>query len=123
MADPDLDRITAALREAGVVFAFLHGSRVTGTAGAASDVDIAVWLGEAVNELALRSHLPAEVDLLILDRAPLELAGRVALHGELLLDDDQVARVEWQAMTRKVFLDERYRVEQSRRDFVDARRG
>lgn len=33
----------------------------------------------------------------------LELAGRVALHGRLLADDDTARRVEWQAMTRKKF--------------------
>jgi hypothetical protein len=33
------------------------------------------------------------VDLLVLDDAPLELAGRVAVGGRLLFEDDQVARV------------------------------
>jgi len=39
-------------------------------------------------------------DLLILDRAPLWLAGRVALNGVLLFDDDPPAREAWQADTR-----------------------
>ena len=73
--------------------------------------------------MALRSHLPDEVDLLVLNHAPLELAGRVALHGRLLVDDDAAQRVRWQASTRKIFLDEQYRVEQARRDFADAHRG
>lgn len=120
---PDVDRIADLLRDAGVMFGFLHGSQTDGTAGPTSDVDVAVWLGGSVDELDLRSRLPAEVDLLVLDRAPLELAGRVALHGKLVLDDDPAARVRWQATTRKLFLDERYRVEQDRRDFADAHRG
>src|SRR5690625_1945383 len=123
MVDADLDRIAALLREAGVPFAFLHGSRASGTSEATSDIDIAVWLTEHDDELALRSHLPDEVDLLVLNHAPLELAGRVALHGRLLVDDDAAQRVHWQASTRKIFLDEQYRVEQARRDFADAHRG
>jgi len=49
--------------------------------------------------------LPAGVDLLVLGAA-LELAGRVALHGQLLFDDDPPARMRWQAQTRLVYLDE-----------------
>ncbi len=50
--------------------------------------------------------MPDGVDLLVLDSAPLELAGRVALNGVLLFDDDPAARVRWQAQTRLVYLDE-----------------
>ncbi|MCD2196137.1 hypothetical protein LQ327_22450 [Actinomycetospora endophytica] len=64
------------------------------------------------------------MDLLVLDDAPLELAGRVAIRGELLFDDDPVARVRWVATTRKIYLDELPRIERSRREFLEAvRRG
>ena len=49
MVDADLDPIVALLREAGVPFAFLHGSRASGTSEATSDIDIAVWLTEHVD--------------------------------------------------------------------------
>lgn len=114
--------VRALLRDAHVPFAFLHGSRVHGRARADSDLDVAAWLGPDLDEDDLRSRLPAGIDLLVLDHAPLELAGRVALDGELLLEHDPAERVRWQAMTRKVFLDERPRVEQARRDFAAARR-
>jgi hypothetical protein len=39
------------------------------------------------------------VDLLVLDGAPLELAGRVAVGGRLLFEDDPAERVRWEAMT------------------------
>lgn len=42
-------------------------------------------------------EVPARVDLLVLDTAGLELTGRVAQRGVLLLDDDPAARVAWQA--------------------------
>ncbi len=53
--------------------------------------------------------MPPGVDLLVLDEAPLELAGRVALHGVLPFDDDPPARVCWQAQTRAIYLDEEER--------------
>jgi uncharacterized protein len=37
--------------------------------------------------------MPPGVDLLVLDHAPLELAGRVAARGRLIFDDDPVSRV------------------------------
>ena len=60
------------------------------------------------------------VDLLILDDAPLELAGRVAVGGRLLFEDDRVARVRWEAMTRKVYFDELPRITRSHREFAAA---
>ncbi|MEX1162498.1 MAG: hypothetical protein WEB03_02850 [Nitriliruptor sp.] len=50
------------------------------------------------------------------------VGARLAMSGTLLFDDDPPARVEWQAMTRKIFLDERPRVDQARRDVAAARR-
>jgi hypothetical protein len=57
--------------------------------------------------------------LLVLDRAPLELPGRVAQHGVVLFDDDPPAWVRWVATTRKVFADERPRLERSHREFAE----
>lgn len=120
---PDVDDVVALLRDAGVPFALLHGSRAAGTSRAGSDLDVAAWLGAHVDELEVRSRLPDQVDLLVLDNAPLELAGRVAMHGVVILDCDPLVRAEWQATTRKIFADERYRIERARRDFADTHRG
>jgi hypothetical protein len=64
--------------------------------------------------------LPAGVDLLVLNSAPLELAGRVALHGVLLFETDPAVRVRWQADTRRIYLDEEER--QRRLDEIYLRR-
>ncbi len=96
------------LRRAGARFAFLHGSRAAGNARPTSDVDVAAWWGSDPPP-PWEADLPENVDLLVLDTAPLELAGRVALHGALLFDDDPPARVRWQAHTRLVYLDEEER--------------
>lgn len=102
-----VDLLRTHLREAGAVFAFLHGSRVAGTSRVDSDVDVAAWFGRAVDQWQV--PMPASVDLMVLDGAGLELAGRVAQQGVLLLDDDPPTRVAWQADRSKRYLDEAHR--------------
>lgn len=116
--DPEL--LAVQLRAAGARFAYLHGSQAAGTATPGSDVDVAAWFARPVDSWAV--ELPEGVDLLVLDTAPLELAGRVALHGRLLLEIDPAERVAWEATTRKIYLDELPRRDQARRDFAQARR-
>lgn len=101
----DLDPVVASLREAGARFAFLFGSRAEGRERVNSDTDVAAWWGTDPPG-SWQVAVPEGVDLLVLDTAPLELAGRVALHGVLLFDDDPPARVAWQADTRTVYLDD-----------------
>jgi predicted nucleotidyltransferase len=122
MAEP-LEAATAAaitvLRQAGARFAYLHGSRAAGQNRANSDVDIAAYFGGRPPN-SFDVLLPPGVDLLILDDAPLELAGRVAVGGRLLFEDDQVARVRWEALTRKIYFDEQPRIARSHREFAAA---
>lgn len=99
-----VEALRQALREAGALFAFLHGSRADGTDRAASDIDVAAWLGRRVG--AWEVPMPPRVDLLVLDTAGLELAGRVAQRGVLLFDDDPPTRVAWQADNCKRYLSE-----------------
>jgi uncharacterized protein len=115
--------IIDTLRKAGAVFAFLHGSTARGTARADSDIDIAAWWASDPPP-SFEVLLPPRVDLLVLNGAPLELAGRVAVDGVLLFDDDPAARIEWVAQTRKIYFDERPRIERSHREFAESlRRG
>lgn len=116
---PDLDAALVVLRAAGARFVLLHGSRAGATPRSDSDLDLAAEFGRAVGAWEL--DLPPHVDLLVLDGAPLELSGRVALRGQLLWEGDPVARVRWQATTRKLYLDELPRRDQARRDFAAAR--
>jgi predicted nucleotidyltransferase len=97
-----------ALRRAGARFAFLHGSGAADTGRPTSDLDVAAWWGGA-SPAPWDVDVPEGVDLLILDDAPVELAGRIALDGIVLFDDDPPARVAWQAQTRLMFLDEEHR--------------
>ena len=99
------EEVLTALRRAGARFAFVHGSRAQGTPRQDSDLDVAAWWDRDA-PAPWEILLPPGADLLVLNEAPLELAGRVALHGTLLFDDDPPARVRWQAQTRLLYLDE-----------------
>ena len=115
--------IAEELRLSGARFALLHGSRVSGTHRPDSDVDVAAWWPAGAPQ-AFEVLLPPGVDLLVLNHAPLELTGRVALHGEVLFDDDPPARVHWVATTRKIYADELPRIQRSHREFLESvRRG
>ena len=105
------------LETAGARFGYLHGSRAAGTQRPGSDIDIAAYFGEQPPQ-AFEVLLPPGVDLLVLDRAPLELAGRVAAHGRLLFEVDRVARVRWEATTRKIYFDELPRIMRAHREFA-----
>jgi predicted nucleotidyltransferase len=115
----------AVLRKAGARFAYLHGSRASGQYRPGSDVDIAAYFGGQPPN-AFDILMPPGVDLLVLDHAPLELAGRVAARGRLLFEDDPVSRVRWEATTRKIYFDELPRITRAHREFaasVTGRRG
>ncbi len=114
-----LTEAIATLRESGALFAFLHGSAARAEARPGSDLDVAAWWPAAYPR-AFEVLLPAEIDLMVLNDAPLELAGRVAVDGVVLFEDDRAARVHWVAQTRKIYFDERPRIERSHREFAES---
>lgn len=116
----DIEAVRRTLRAHGVVFALVYGSHAEGRASGESDVDLAVWADRDLDDWQLRGELPDRVDLLDLGRAPEGLAGRVAMTGVVVLDDDPRQRIRWQAGTRKRHLDEALRRDRFRRDFVRA---
>ena len=117
--EPSRAEVVAALRAAGASFALVFGSRARGDARPDSDLDVAAWW-DGPAPASWEVDLPPGVDLIVLDRVPLELAGRVALEGVVLYDDDPPARVRWTATTRKIWLDERPRFEAAHRIYLDA---
>lgn len=116
----DVGTVVVALRQAGARFAYTHGSRNDGTARPDSDFDVAAWFGRRNAPASWEVDLPGDADLLVLDRAPLYLAGRVAMSGRLLFDDDPSARVRWEADTRTMYLDELPYIKQMAREYLQA---
>lgn len=92
----------------GVAVVYLFGSRAEGTAGPDSDHDVGVLFSASQPPLdatvrlaaALSAVMDTAVDVVDLDRAPLELRGRVAERGHLLHSDDEVRRVRFEVEAR-----------------------
>ncbi len=105
--------------EEGIELAYLFGSRARGDARPDSDVDVAVLVDagrpcpDPARLLARHLHLAArlhdagagEVDLVLLDDAPLALRGRVAREGRPLYVRDDGVRAEWESRTSREFFD------------------
>ncbi|MBA2769504.1 MAG: nucleotidyltransferase domain-containing protein [Sporichthyaceae bacterium] len=116
-----IEAVSDTLRSRGAIFAFVCGSRARGDHRRDSDLDVAAWWRSDPPQ-SFDVLLPAGVDLLVLNGAPLELAGRVALEGTLLFDDDPPQRVRWLATTRKIYADELPRIQRNHREFAESLR-
>ena len=68
------------------------GSQAAGTARRDSDIDVAAFFAEPA-PASFEVDVPSEVDLVVLNQAPLEIAGRIAMNGALLFDDNPAARI------------------------------
>lgn len=109
------DRLRAALeRQPEVLVAYLFGSAARGRPGPLSDVDVAVLLAEDSDRTGRRLDLIGdlaaaagtdEIDLVVLNDAPNELAFRVIRDGRVLLCRDERARVRHRVRTILEYLD------------------
>jgi len=113
------DQIATRIREVverrpEVVVAYLFGSVARGTAGPLSDVDVAVLLRGEVDPFEVRLALLAElaealasddVDLVVLNQAPISLAYRVLRDGRPLVSKDEGARVRHRVEVVDRYLD------------------
>jgi len=95
--------------------AYLFGSVARGTARAASDVDIAILherdpppTFEALSldlEGDLERLLGRPVQLVVLNRAPVDLIHNVLRDGQIVLDRDRSARIRFEVRARAEYLD------------------
>jgi len=120
----------------GLVLAYLFGSHARGRAGPLSDVDVAVLLTGRPNDDycfdrrleimgGLMDILLAEdVDVAILNQAPLALRYRVVRDGVLLFCRDRQAMIEFCVRTVSEYLDFKPVIEQHERAILQrARKG
>lgn len=99
----------------GLVCAYLFGSQARGDAAPRSDVDVAVLFEQDPPRtleglhLDLADDLSAAVgrpiDLVVLNRAPVDLVHRVLRDGVLLLDLDPSARIRFEVRARNEYFD------------------
>jgi predicted nucleotidyltransferase len=90
----------------GVRLVYLFGSQVEGLLGPMSDYDLGVLVDHAADGRRIQAHLAHElaralqtdrVDVLLLNRAPIELAYAIVAQGKLLYERDVATRVEYEA--------------------------
>ena len=116
-SDALAERVRDALLEepSPPLCAWLFGSLGRGEGHARSDVDVAVLLGHTPPATLsgiglplggrLEERLGREVDLVVLDRAPVDLIHRVLRDGRLLYDRDPSARVRFEVGARREYFD------------------
>jgi predicted nucleotidyltransferase len=107
-------------RQPEVRLAYLFGSHGRGTANALSDIDLAILLDERLSlaeqgqaHVRLMSDLMGllhrdDVDLVILNRAPLLLRHRILRDGTLVFAVAEQERARFAADTLQRYLDHRY---------------
>lgn len=97
-----------------VVFVYLFGSLAEGRRAPLSDADIAVFLREKEDAEVCRERLLAaaieclgteEIDLVVLNGAPISLLGRVLQTRRVLLDNDPFARHRFESRAIREYLD------------------
>lgn len=110
------DAAPTVLEGTAVVFAYLFGSHATGRDRDYSDVDIAVYLDSTV---VSDSYLDASLDLarrlessgvgniqvLVLNDAPLRIRGSATRERKLIYSRDEPARVRFESETLREFFD------------------
>jgi predicted nucleotidyltransferase len=104
-----------AVVDADLVCAYLFGSVARDAGRSGSDLDLAILLAEAPpptleglhTQLAdrLSEATGHRVDLLILNRAPVDLIHRVLRDGLLLLDRNPSARIRFEVKARNEYFD------------------
>ena len=122
---PDIQsRIPAAItvlqRDENVVFAYLFGGVASSRPTPLSDLDIAVSVRntDKLDEyrLALFDRVTdalgtSELDLVILNTAPLSLAGRILQNRRVLVDKEPFRRHAYESLTLREFFDFRVKEE------------
>lgn len=96
-----------------MVFAYLFGSRATGTAHSDSDADIAIMIDRRIGllererlalDLAEALGSP-EADVVVLAEADLELRGKIIQEGRVIFSSDDARRVAFEVETRTDYFD------------------
>lgn len=109
-----------------VRFAYLFGGAGRADLRPLSDVDVAVYLDDAVDPVPARldlirvvtKHLGTdEVDLVVLNRTPTALVGRIVQSRRVISERDPFLRHRFESLAMRQFLD--FRIFERR--FLDAR--
>jgi hypothetical protein len=116
----DLGQVQESLMSEPVQIAYLFGSQARGDAGPLSDVDIAVLVPDDVcrdDYTALQLRLATrlmralkrdDVEVVILNRAPILLQHRIIRDGRVLICRDELLRSRYEAYVLTRYFDSRH---------------
>ena len=100
--------------QAEVRFAYLFGGLAAGRRGPLSDIDLAVYLSDGSKPSRIKLKLldnlinllgTEEIDLVILNTAPLPLAYRIIKNKKILMDRDPFLRHRYESLIIREYLD------------------
>jgi predicted nucleotidyltransferase len=100
--------------DADIQLAYLFGSRVNGTLGPMSDIDLGVLFVNKGDLLSMQSQLsyrlgktvsPLVVDVVVLNTAPIELAHEVISQGICVYQRNQEIQVDYEARILSQYAD------------------
>ena len=110
--------LRAIVSEYPIALAYLYGSQAAGQATLLSDVDIALVLADEdydpksrltielqIEEAIARMGGISNVDVRILNEAPIMVRGEVITNGKLLYSRDEEFRVHYETTTRAAYFD------------------
>ncbi len=101
-------------QENNILVAYIFGSQLRGKTGPLSDYDFAVFLSQKPsfqfkyklkNKLVNILDIVEQVDLVILNDAPIELKYNVIATGKIIYQKNSVAKVEFEADTLSQYFD------------------
>jgi len=100
------------MEESNIIFAYLFGGLAKGQFGPLSDIDLALYLKnekkmDYLDTFGKISEIlgTGEIDLVILNKAPLSLAGRVLQGRKVLVDKAPFVRHRFESLTLRMFFD------------------
>jgi predicted nucleotidyltransferase len=98
----------------GLRLVYLFGSQAEGLAGPMSDYDLGVLVDRTTDASHIQAQLAHQVaraletdrvDVVLLNRAPIELAYAIIAQGTVLFEQDVATRVEYEAQVLSVYGD------------------
>ncbi|HHV81932.1 TPA: nucleotidyltransferase domain-containing protein [bacterium] len=101
-------------RHPNIIFAYLFGGLAKGRISPVSDIDIAVYLTNVDDILEVKLEILSllsdtlntdEIDLVILNTAPLPLRARIIQNKKVLVDKDPALRYSFESLVLREYFD------------------
>ena len=101
-------------RHPNIIFAYLFGGLAKGRISPVSDIDIAVYLANVDDILEIKLEILSllsdtlntdEIDLVILNTAPLPLRARIIQNKKVLVDKDPALRYSFESLMLREYFD------------------